>query len=220
MTNLLQTNTLPIKEPEWCPVCGFSKTGDTCLNCIKIAEDRQRVLNEEKNALASKLGGNYAYGQYTAENFTDKIKITECSVFPNENIYLWGGVGSGKTHLATALIREQKNFTRLKIPQLYRAIRQCKTAVDEELLIKRLSSNPLMIDDLGAEKLTEFSAQTLYEVIDRRYEIGGGGMVITSNFDLNGISQKLDSDRISSRLFQMCKIVKLSGDDFRLRRER
>jgi DNA replication protein DnaC len=72
----------------------------------------------------------------------------------------------------------------------------------------------LMIDDLGAEKLSDFVRQVTYYIINER-EQRMLKTIITTNFTLEQICDQIDP-RISSRLVGMCEVVKLSGKDKRL----
>ena len=72
----------------------------------------------------------------------------------------------------------------------------------------------LIIDDLGANKATEWVRQITYYIINER-EQRMLPIVITSNFSLEEIAEQIDS-RISSRIAGMCKSIKLSGKDRRL----
>ena len=74
----------------------------------------------------------------------------------------------------------------------------------------------LCIDDIGAEKMTAFVQQVTYYIINyREQEILH--TLITSNFSLQQIDEQIDS-RVSSRIGGMCKIVKLTGEDRRLKK--
>jgi len=213
--NINKIEQKKIKEPVWCEKCGFSKTGDICQKCVEIEKEVQVMANDKKNATIASLGGLRAYEKYTVNNFNDKNILKDCLGYPNINIYITGAVGTGKTHLGTALIRKCENFNRFSSIQICRELRKTQSsanpALSEEKLIKNLSEIPLMIDDFGVEKTTEYTKQTLYEIIDKRYELGNGGLIITSNFELG-------KNRISSRLYEMCKIIKLDGNDFRLKK--
>lgn len=79
-------------------------------------------------------------------------------------------------------------------------------------LIER--NNLLFIDDLGAEKVTEWVEEVMYLTINTRYE-RNVPMIITSNLPLSGIAEKV-GERVASRIKEMCHIVKLEGQDRRL----
>ena len=71
----------------------------------------------------------------------------------------------------------------------------------------------LIIDDLGAVKLTDFVKNITYYIINER-EMRILPTIITSNFDLNEIDKMIDP-RVSSRISGICEIKKLDGKDRR-----
>lgn len=73
----------------------------------------------------------------------------------------------------------------------------------------------LIIDDLGAEKLTDFVRQTTYYLINER-EMNELPLIITSNYGLGKLAEQID-DRIASRIAGMCEIVKFGGEDRRIK---
>jgi len=72
----------------------------------------------------------------------------------------------------------------------------------------------LFIDDFGTEKGSEWVLETLYSIIDKKYE-DVIPMIITSNLDLNALGVKM-GDRIASRIAEMCDVVEMTGLDRRL----
>ena len=86
----------------------------------------------------------------------------------------------------------------------------------EELINEYCKADVLLLDDLGAERPTEFSRETLGLVIDRAYR-QESWLIVTSNFDLSGIADRIDN-RTADRLIDMCRAVRLSGDSFRHKR--
>ena len=73
----------------------------------------------------------------------------------------------------------------------------------------------LYIDDLGAEKCTDYVKQMLYTLINQR-EMNCLNTYIASNLSLDQIDKYYDP-RISSRIAGMCEIVKFTGGDKRLK---
>lgn len=168
-----------------------------------------------KQAEISRLGGLRAYQDFTLDNFRDKKAAEACAVYPKQSLYLFGPTGCGKTHLGTALLRTYGGIV-LKPMEMLRRLRACESADNESALLDDYGAAPLLIDDLGVEKLTEYALQVIYEVIDRRWMSAAGGLIITSNLDLDALSQKLGDDRIASRIAGMCRVVRLTGEDWRL----
>jgi DNA replication protein DnaC len=164
-----------------------------------------------------------------------------------KNLFLTGVTGSGKTHLAVAAMRAylerldpviEDHETGLvkasalggllprmiSAPEFLLAIRRSfnREASEDadgegEILDSYSEVEFLVIDDLGAEKASEWSIQMLYLLIDRRYR-DAQRTIVTSNLGLDEIELRL-SDRIASRIAGMCDVVALDGPDRRLTRE-
>ena len=179
------------------------------------------------------LGGIGAE-RYTFESFgRTKINAALYDYMPKfdiskDNAYISGPVGSGKTHAATG-IAGIMGGTVIKLYQISRFVRwgMMQDGLDEGDMIglfagERISTNSyfaeacpmLVIDDLGSEKLTEFSEQILFEIIDLRISRELNGLIITSNLPLEDMAKRLESERITSRIAMLCKdgIFSLDGE--------
>ncbi|MDI6755324.1 MAG: ATP-binding protein [Thermodesulfobacteriota bacterium] len=156
-------------------------------------------------------------------------------IFENEELglYIYGKVGTGKTHFLHIVKKEiQKIFPTkstqiISTPDLFLRIKstfsEIKTEKEEDI-IKELSGSYmpydrsikiLLLDDLGIEKPSEWAIQTLYSIIDKRYQ-KCLKTFFTSNLSLDELSEKL-GDRIPSRIAEMCKIIELTGKDRRIK---
>lgn len=74
----------------------------------------------------------------------------------------------------------------------------------------------LIIDDLGAEKPTEYVRQATYFIINHR-EMNQLPTFITTNFSMDHLDENLDP-RISSRIAGMCEVIRMEGADRRLQK--
>jgi DNA replication protein DnaC len=145
---------------------------------------------------------------------------------PAGNLFLYGGYGTGKTHLAVAIARELllqgKELLFTSVPRLLFEIRKAfkqDTNDTEALYIEKYSSCPfLILDDFGLEKNSAWSRQTLDYIIYERDNYLRP-TVITSNLSLDELTEKMGG-RISSRLAGMGKVVLFKGEDYRLMRNR
>jgi DNA replication protein DnaC len=132
---------------------------------------------------------------------------------PDKSILLTGTCGSGKTHLAVSVLRElyiagHRNLLYRNVPELLFAIRasfnggeQSERAIVDECT----NAEYLILDDMGAEKSTEYSIGVLYMIINHRLS-HNKPTVITSNLSLAQIDSKLDA-RIASRLSEYVVVV-------------
>lgn len=87
-----------------------------------------------------------------------------------------------------------------------------KEAIFETLV----NADVLVLDDLGAEKSSEWVKEQLLELIDHRYRSGRhGGLVVTTNLAPADIETKLDP-RIAGRLVEISRVLHMSGRQHRL----
>ena len=146
------------------------------------------------------------------------------------SICIQGPVGSGKTIFAAMILEDRKKraFVENKpfpayfisVPFLLSTLRNTFSAgaqQDTEMDLITLYGNIeyLLLDDLGSEKSTDWSLQSLYIIINNRYE-NLKPTIFTNNFDLDQLAEKLGDDRIPSRIHSMCYMHTLTGADRRL----
>ena len=92
-----------------------------------------------------------------------------------------------------------------------------KAPEEEQALVDHLARVPvLVLDDFGIGTETAYFRQVLQEIIDARAAHERGGLVVTSNYSLNGIAAKSGHDAIPSRLAAMCEVIEITGIDRRL----
>lgn len=149
---------------------------------------------------------------------------------------IFGGTpGTGKTHLATAILNKRINDGReaifCTVPELLTDIKSTfRSNQDTSELIEIVKNAELLIlDDLGAERTTDWVTEQLYTIINARYN-AHRQTVVTTNYTSNvKLIEKLSEQdrfgkvvdditgkRIVSRLCEMCIWVKLTGKDWRL----
>ena len=167
------------------------------------------------------FGGERAFRDYRLETFKPSEKTAAAFAAAKDfsktidNLYFFGPAGTGKTHLAIATARTApvRYFLTIKPMELARRVRAEESASGEGRVIRRYAEAPvLVIDDLGIEKMTEFMASVLYEVIDWRYMNQPSGLIVTSNIGLDGLAARVGDDRIPSRLAQMTKRHSFVGE--------
>lgn len=71
----------------------------------------------------------------------------------------------------------------------------------------------LIIDDLGAERSSEYSLENVFSVIDRRYR-SRRPLIVTTNLPLPRIKTETDIEkrRIYDRILEMCIPLKVDGE--------
>ena len=176
-----------------------------------------------------KLAEKYTFESYAPTDDKQRKALNLCRAYvhrPVAGLYFTGGVGSGKTHLAIAigvnLIKQGKGVKFYRTTDLLHAIRTTFRGndINSDQIRYAIRFAPfLIIDDLGAERLTEWVAETFYDLIDYRYlHADRFKTIITSNLSLGQVAQRMEDPRISSRLTEICLKVDTGDVDYRLKK--
>ena len=108
------------------------------------------------------------------------------------------------------------NVRMYSAPDMFDLIREDFDRKDSYNLERILANRGvLIIDDLGAEKMSEWIEETMFKIINKRYE-EVLPTIITSNNDLESMEERL-GQRIVSRILEMCDVIKLEGGDRRIK---
>lgn len=146
-------------------------------------------------------------------------------------LLLMGPVGTGKTHLAAAALQALildkgvggrfVDFTSLVLDIQMTFDRK---GAQRELMRPLVETEVLVLDELGAGKVTPWIMDLLYYLVNARY-VEDRRTIFTTNYSdfASSIAEKLEdrvSARIRSRLYEMCQRVELRGGDYRKERRR
>lgn len=139
-----------------------------------------------------------------------------------KGLYIHGGVGSGKTHAVYAIFKKLKERNIMcrfhNTTELMFDIRRDfdRNPYDKMRWDERLPEyeGVLILDDLGAERPTDYVAEVLYLIVNTRYN-QKLPTIFTSNLPVAELAERI-GDRTASRIVEMCEIVKLDGVDRRL----
>lgn len=141
------------------------------------------------------------------------------------SVWLMGDVGTGKTTLAMLIAKSAlergHSVAIYSLPKLLARIRrtyQAEPGEDDYLgFFERLTSIDLLhLDDLGAQRDTDWVTEQLYSIINQRYE-DGRAVTVTSNVLPDEAAEQI-GDRTVSRLSEMCGDYQLhiAGEDRRI----
>ncbi len=149
----------------------------------------------------------------------------EDNLAAGRGLWLMGDVGTGKTSLAMLVsktaIERGRSVAIYSLPRLLGRIRKTYDAETGEQsyddFIDRLTTVDLLhVDDLGAEKSSDWVLEQLYAIVDSRYE-QERPMVVTTNLDEPALREQIGA-RTVSRLVEICgDPLPLFGDDLRYR---
>lgn len=234
----------PLDEYFQCSVCKDEEEKERIIQEQEQRlkeEKRAKEIADHPEPLLELIGVGKRHLQCSFDNFQGADKTKEiCRKIVNEwcDLVLYGTAGCGKTHMATAIFRElvrkrviivehnyhdeptwKKNGLVITAPDLLLQIRQVfngnSKKTEADIVHQYSQVEYLLLDDLGAEKTSEWSISTLYTIIDERYrEVRP--TIVTTNLTLDEIAKQI-SPRIASRLSQG-KILKLNLPDYRKKR--
>lgn len=127
-------------------------------------------------------------------------------------LLLRGGTGSGKTHVAVAIMKEAMrrgysahyaNFSDL-LSRIRDSYHENSKESEGALLALIDSVDLLVLDDVGAENTTDWVRDRLYLIINRRYE-NARPVIITTNCEEAELEARI-GPRTASRLYEMCSM--------------
>jgi DNA replication protein DnaC len=178
----------------------------------------------------SGLGKRFAARRFETFNVTPATKqayeacVNFCDTFSEDSkgIRLVGSYGCGKTHLTASIIHRLAEQgiggVFVVVPELLRAIRKGYNSPDEgaDKLVSLTEDAPLLVlDDLGAEKPSEWVREQLYVIINRRYE-NMLPTVVTTNCSTQELVDRI-GQRTVSRLIEMTTPYKITAKDYRMK---
>jgi DNA replication protein DnaC len=137
-----------------------------------------------------------------------------------------GPAGVGKTHLAVSIIKDliDKGFAGLfyEFGSLLKEIQDSYNPVSKSSELKVLApvfqADVLVLDELGATVPTDWVRDTMYQIINKRYNDNKLTIFTTNYSDKNKELEERVTYRLRSRLFEMCTNIVIDGEDYRRRR--
>lgn len=163
-----------------------------------------------------------------------------------KGLFFVGSPGVGKTHLAISILKEF--YKKRGIVGLFYDTNSLLfdlrgtfdgSSSTRELLEEVVNTPILVLDDIGAERLSDWARDILHYIITTRYN-QLKPVIITSNINISNESEDIENENneeisyknqqetevslkdrlghsIASRLEEMCKIIKVQGEDMRKR---
>lgn len=138
----------------------------------------------------------------------------------HQGLLFHGDVGTGKSYTAAAIANEllDRQYS-VVMTSFIKLLADAGSMKEKEDHFNAMNSAELLIiDDLGAERGTDYALEQVYNFVDTRYRTGRP-LILTTNLSLSDM--KLETDirynRIYDRIFEMCYPVKFAGISWRKR---
>lgn len=197
---------------------------------IQEAAERKRRNDIERKFAISSLGARFQECRFEtfsprfgSDRLAETLRRYAESFDGGPNSYvIWGVPGNGKTHLAAAVCHtiKERGFIPVfqSVPELLERIRNTfdgkHKETEREIMAALLECDLLVLDDIGAEKPTEWVQDVLFRIVDGRYR-NKRPILYTSNFDIRGLAERL-GPRIVDRMVETSTIIENKATSYRM----
>lgn len=222
-----------------CPLCddtGWKPIDDHGVRRVvrcdcwreRIVHDRLGDANIPKRYLHCTFDNFTAYNE-SLEQAVGKARHVADAFPASRGLLFEGQPGVGKTHLAVAVLKQVIETAGVRglfydTRDLLRIIRSTYDpsirTTELEILRPVMNADLLVLDDLGAEKTSEWVEETMNLIVNTRYN-ERRLTVFTSNYqdipedtEPNSLIFRI-GHRMRSRLHEMCEFLQLDGADYR-----
>jgi DNA replication protein DnaC len=208
-----------------------------CLcRCAAEEQERERIRHEEEEnlicigqmrsaGLQDKTFYGYTFEKCDAAQENAVYARRYVEHFPEmaqkgQGLLFWGNVGTGKTFLAgciaNALLEQKIPVLMTSFPKILNALGGLYNAERNEYLASLNRYTLLVIDDMGIERESQYTVETIYTVIDERYK-SGKPLIITTNLHLDVLKNPGDVEhaRIYDRIMERSMPVYFGGKNYR-----
>jgi DNA replication protein DnaC len=195
----------------------------------QVGHHRLADANIPKRYLHCTLENFAAYNETLEKAVAQAKRVADAFPVVTRGMLLEGQPGVGKTHLAVAVLKQviERSGARGLFYDTRDLLRVIRSTYDPsirttelEILRPVMTADLLVLDDLGAEKTSEWVDETMNLIVNTRYN-ERRLTIFTSNYldipddaDPNTLLFRIGF-RMRSRLHEMCEFLVLDGADYR-----
>ena len=226
---------LPTMSAECEKLAREAATGQQSYEQYLLRLTELEVATRASNALAARIK-QAAFGvfkdfdtfDFSALPSLNKQKILELArgewIDQHYNCCLIGMVGTGKTHVATALglaaCRQGRKVRFFAAGNLVTRLEEAQKQYQLDRFLTQLDKADLLIcDELGYLSFSRTGAELLFQLFAARYE--RASLLITSNLAFSDWGQVFQGERMTAalldRLTHRCHIFEMNGESYRFR---
>jgi DNA replication protein DnaC len=222
--------------PDTCPYGLCDGSGFVVDEVTRVAAPcrcrRQRVERARARSLSAVIPKKYRGASFDRPPVTDMpgpqvqvvkrfVRQIDENLDAGRGLWFYGTVGTGKTTLAMLVSRAALDAGRsvaiYSLPRLLAEIRATFETDSEgsyvDFLDRLAAVDLLHVDDVGAERTSDWVLEQLYAIVNARYE-DERSVTITTNLERDDLVEQI-KERTVSRLEEMCTLVPLYGEDAR-----
>ena len=222
--------------PDTCPYGLCDGDGFVVDETTRVAQPcrcrAQRVERRRASSLSAVIPRKYRGASFDRPPVTDMpapqvqlvkrfVRDLDANLDAGRGLWFYGSVGTGKTTLAMLVSRAALDAGRsvaiYSLPRLLAEIRATFETDSEgsyvDFLDRLAAVDLLHVDDVGAERTSDWVLEQLYAIVNARYE-EERSVVITTNLARDALAEQI-TERTVSRLEEMCTVVPLFGEDAR-----
>jgi DNA replication protein DnaC len=222
--------------PETCPYGLCDGTGFVVDEATRVAQPcrcrPQRVERRRARSLSAVIPRKYQGAAFERPPVTEMpapqvqvvkrfVRDIDGNLDAGRGLWFYGSVGTGKTTLAMIVSRAALDAGRsvaiYSLPRLLAEIRATFESDSEgsyvDFLDRLAAVDLLHVDDVGAERTSDWVLEQLYAIVNARYE-EERSVIITTNLERDELVEQI-RERTVSRLEEMCTLVPLYGEDAR-----